>query len=121
MASPTQLTLRDLRNDGYSTAVVERWNPYARIRQDLFGCIDVLAVGNGHTIGVQCTSYNNTSDRIKKMRDDEAMRDTVVSLIRSGWRVEVWGWRKPRHRWEARKVDMADILSEYINVASPTI
>ncbi len=25
--------------------VVERWTPFARVRRDLFGCFDVLAVG----------------------------------------------------------------------------
>lgn len=119
MTSPTQLTLRELRNSGYHTAVVERWNQYARIRQDLFGFVDVLAVGNGHTLGVQCTSYNNVSSRVSKIRDDEDMRTAAIDMIMSGWKVEVWGWRKPRRKWEARRVDMADVLDDYISTDFP--
>ncbi|MHB1530468.1 MAG: hypothetical protein ACYCXT_13820 [Acidiferrobacteraceae bacterium] len=56
-ASPTQRTLRHLRKAGYPLVqVVEKWNPHAGVRQDLFGIIDVLAVGPGGVLAVQCTS-----------------------------------------------------------------
>ena len=42
--TPTQRTLAECRRRGWTAAVVEKWNPHARIRQDLFGCIDILAV-----------------------------------------------------------------------------
>ena len=42
--SPTQLSLKKLREEGYTVAVVEHWNSFARIRQDLFGFIDLLAL-----------------------------------------------------------------------------
>ena len=42
--SPTQLSLKKLREEGYIVAVVEHWNSFARIRQDLFGFIDLLAL-----------------------------------------------------------------------------
>jgi hypothetical protein len=35
--SPTQRSLAHLRRLGYQARVVERWNPFARVRQDLFG------------------------------------------------------------------------------------
>ena len=103
-ASPTELTLRKWRKAGYLCAVVEKWNHHVKIRQDLFGCIDVLAVGNGETVGIQSTSYSNVSARINKIED---MPETVSRLREGGWRVVVEGWRKPKHRWECREVDVS--------------
>lgn len=101
--SPTKLTLALLRKQGYRAAVVERWNSHAKIRQDLFGIVDVLAVGNGETIAVQCTSYPNVAVRVRKITESEAIAD-----IRSaGWKFLVHGWRKPKHRWEVREVDVS--------------
>ena len=102
--SPTQLTLRKWRNAGYRVAIVERWNPHVKIRQDLFGIIDVLCVGNGETVGVQSTSYSNTSARIRKIEDQPEL---VADLRDAGWRIIVEGWRKPKYRWECREVDIS--------------
>jgi len=38
-ASPTQRTLKKLRDEVYLAQVVEKWNAFAKIRQDLFGII----------------------------------------------------------------------------------
>ena len=38
--TPTQRTLKHMRERGYTCQVVEHWNPFARIRQDLYGFID---------------------------------------------------------------------------------
>ena len=43
-SSPTQRSLKLLRDEGYTAQVVERWNPHARVRQDLFGVIDTAAM-----------------------------------------------------------------------------
>lgn len=102
-ASPTQRTLAKLRKEGYRAQVVEHWNPFAKIRQDLFGIIDVVGIGNGETIGVQATSYSNVSSRVKKIAESEAIGD----LRDSGWKVQVWGWRKKGRRYECRTVDVS--------------
>jgi hypothetical protein len=101
--SPTQLTLRELRKQGYTAAIVERWNPHAKIRQDLFGCIDVLAVGLGNTLAVQCTSYANVSKRVRKIVEADAIGD----MRDAGWLIEVHGWRKVKGRWTCRVVDVS--------------
>ena len=41
--SPTQRTLKRLRDLGYLAEVVERWNPHAKVRNDLFGFGDVMS------------------------------------------------------------------------------
>lgn len=93
--SPTQLTLRNLRERGYLAAVVERWNPHAKIRQDLFGIIDVIGVGPEGTIGVQATSQSNRSKRTRKMVEHES----IGPLREAGWTLEVHGWKKVKNRW----------------------
>ena len=101
--SPTQNTLKNLRDRGYRAQVVERWNPHAKVRQDLFGIIDVLGVGNGETIAVQSTSYSNVAARIRKIAEAEAIGD----IRDAGWKIEVHGWHKKKNRWEVRIVDVS--------------
>jgi hypothetical protein len=102
MSSPTQRTLRHLREAGYPLVqVVERWNPYARVRQDLFGVIDVLAVGPD-ILAVQTTSGSNVSARVKKITESEAL----PILRKAGIRVLVHGWKKSKGHWVLREVDL---------------
>lgn len=103
MSSPTQRTLKHLRDAGYPLVqVVERWNPHARIRQDLFGIIDVVAVG-ADIVGVQATSASNVSKRITKITESPAL----PILRKAGIRVLVHGWRKVKGRWTLREVDVS--------------
>lgn len=83
--------------------MVEHWNPFARIRQDLFGIIDVLGVRPGETIGVQCTTFNNRLSRVKKMVESEAIGD----LRDANWTLEVHGWRKVNNRWVMTLEDLS--------------
>lgn len=105
MSSPTQRTLEHLRKTGCQlVAVVEKWNPHARIRQDLFGCVDVLAIRDGETIAVQATSGSNVASRVAKVTDSPAL----PAMREAGWRVLVHGWRKGSNgRWALREVDVS--------------
>ena len=100
-SSPTQRTLAHLRKAGYPLVqVVEKWNPHAGVRQDLFGIIDVLAVGPGGVLAVQCTSGSNVASRLAKIRESRAL----PVLKRAGFDVRVHGWRKrsSNGRWVLR-------------------
>lgn len=81
--------------------MVEKWNPHAKVRQDLFGIIDVLAVGKD-VIAVQTTSYGNMSARITKIKESEAL----PVLKSAGWKVLVQGWHKVKNRWMVREVEL---------------
>lgn len=95
--SPTKLTLRRLRDEGWPLVeVVETWNPHARVRNDLFGTIDVLAVGPSGVLAVQATSASNASTRSRKL----AASDALPILLDAGWSVVVWGWAKVGARWQ---------------------
>ena len=79
--TPTQRSLEYLREQGYLCAIVEKWNPHARIRQDLWGWCDILAIRKNEVLAVQVTA-SGVSDRIKK------------PVREAGIRIEVHGWRK---------------------------
>lgn len=102
--SPTQRSLAVLREQGYTVAIVEHWNPFARIRQDLFGFIDLLALKDGETLAVQTTSYSNMSARVKKIAEHE-----LVSVVRkANWKIVVHGWKKDsKGKWVLREVDVS--------------
>lgn len=92
-----------MRDQQYKAEVTEKWNPWARIRQDLFGFIDLIAVGNGVTIGVQTTSYSNMSARKKKIMDS----DIYPILKACGWQIVVHGWKKNKKgRYELKEVQL---------------
>lgn len=106
--SPTQLTLRKLKGEGYETIqVVEVWVPFGKFgnRRDLFGCWDILAVKDGETVAVQVTSKSNMSARIKKIGDHEPH---TSNLRDANWKLLVHGWFKNKsNRWEVKEVDVS--------------
>ncbi len=100
--TPTQRSLKHLRDQGYIAAVVEKWNPHARIRQDLFGVLDIVAIRDSETLGVQTTAGSGVSARLKKIAESE----TVPALRKAGWAIHVHGWRKNSKGWYVlREVD----------------
>lgn len=101
--SPTERSLKYLRAQGYRAVVTERWNPFAKIRQDLFGIVDILAVKAGETLGVQCTSDSNVSARVTKIAEHE----NTPALREAGWKLEVHGWTKGKRQPAPRIVDVS--------------
>lgn len=99
--TPTQRTLKLMRDRGYHAEVVERWIPGANIRRDFAGIIDVLCLGEDEIVGVQATSASNVSARVKKIAEAE----TLPILRRAGVRVLVHGWVKRGRFWVVREVD----------------
>lgn len=94
--------MKFLREKGYFVAKTEHWNSFARIRQDLFGIVDVLAVKPGETLAVQATSASNVSSRVTKIAEHES----TPKLREAGWRIWVIGWTKGK-RGEPRVVDVS--------------
>jgi len=87
--TPTQRSLQYLREQGYLCEVVEHWNPFARVRKDLWGWCDILAIKKNEVLAVQVTA-SAVADRIKKI----TLSDTVGVVREAGIRIEVHGWRK---------------------------
>jgi hypothetical protein len=98
----TPRSMAEMRERGYQVAVVEHYNSFTRRKHDLFGCIDLLCIGNGETVAVQVTSRAHISERKAKIEDTEAYPD----MIRSGWRILVHGWDKEGNRWRLKEVEL---------------
>lgn len=107
--TPTARTLAYLRNDlGMLAGIVEKWNSYAKIRQDLFGFADLLACSPDRgIIAVQATSADNVSKRIDKIRAEPR----ADRWLESTGRIWVIGWSKrgargKRKLWTPRIVEI---------------
>lgn len=98
--SPTQRSIAELKRLGYAVATLERWNQWARRRQDVFGA-DLLGLPmeSGPALAVQCSTGSHHSARRKKLHDEG-----YAALWKNGRvQVEVWSWRKQGARGK-RKV-----------------
>lgn len=109
--SPTQRTIRELRNQGRVCAVVERFNAFVGphgIRQDLFGIIDVLALDPERgVVGIQCCGTDFAAHERKIL--EERTQESIDWLSTPGTVLELWGWRKVKlqrggkaMRWQPR-------------------
>ena len=88
--TPNQQSLRYLREQGFLADVVEQRIPHAKFSRDLFNILDIVAVGNGQTMGVQATSVDHISHRRVKMRASTELQ----TLLDAGWVIVIHGWRK---------------------------
>lgn len=107
-ASPTSRTLAELRRAGSIAGVVERWNAHQRIRQDLFGFLDLVAIRPDvvGVLGIQATSGSNGAGRVAKILAEPR----ALVWVRAGNGLQVWSWRQVqigrRRRWSARIVPL---------------
>lgn len=102
--SPTARTLQELRECGYTAQVVERYNAFARVRQDLFGCIDIVAMPPANyrldlIIGIQCCAGSSHAAH----RDKIMLETRLVDWIRCGGSFELWSWSKAGKRGERKE------------------
>ncbi len=109
--SPTQRALADLKEMGFLAAVVERWNPYAKIRQDLWGCIDIISLREGvGVLFVQCCAGASHAARVAKVKAEPRL----PTILASGARVEVWSYAKrgtkgKRKVYELRREEIGEV------------
>lgn len=108
--SPTQRTLAECRKRGIVAQVVERWNPHARVRVDLFGVIDLVAIvprvvtihGQaiaGQIVGIQaCAGASHAERRTKILAEPRARQ-----WVEAGGRLELWSWSKRGDRGKAKR------------------
>ena len=106
--SPTELTLKHMRKQGFHCVVVEKWNPFvpvkeARVcpvckkgdkgfgvRQDLFGFADIYAIHprTQDRVFIQTTTKHNMFSRKMKIMGNK----NLATVLNSGHRVVVHGW-----------------------------
>jgi len=113
MTSPTQRTLKLMRERGWLAEITERWIPNggpnrSGIRKDLWSFCDVLCLHpeSGEILAVQTTSASNMSARIKKITECE-----LTPIVRKcGIGIHVHGWLAPsknKRRWTVRERDLS--------------
>ena len=103
--SPTQRTLKALREQGAIADITERYIAPIHIRKDLFGFIDLIALVPGKGIvGVQCTSDSNRASHREKILTNEY----APEWLKYGGKIELWTWGKHKlvrggkaERWSA--------------------
>lgn len=80
-----------LESEGWTVALVEHYNPYAKKRYDLYGAFDLLGIHPEHGfLGVQTTTATNVSARREKIRENE----NTKTWLAAGGKIEVHGWAK---------------------------
>lgn len=104
--TPTQRTLKALREQGYTCAIVERFLGYAGTfgkRQDMFGIIDIVALApdvilpqiklRGCIIGVQSCGQSFA-------KHDKTILESPNSVlwIACGGKLQLWSWRKVKKK-----------------------
>lgn len=102
--SPTQLSLKMLRDDGWLVDVTERFIPGANIRKDLYGFGDLLAIKPNQILMVQTTTASNMSARINKIADHE----NVGRVRDAGIMIHVHGWHQDdKKKWHCKVKDVS--------------
>ena len=110
--SPTQRTLKAMREQGRLCGIVEKFNQYAGkfgIRQDLFGFIDIISIDPTEGIVAIQSCGQDFSGHINKLMGER--NENMVEWLKHA-KVELWGWRKVKlkrggkaMRWKPRVAD----------------
>ena len=111
---------RLLESEGWKVAIVERWNPWAHIRQDLFSMADLIAIKDGHrgVTGIQCCG-EDCSSHIKKLIEGYVdihkgklygPNNCLPIWLKAGNTFFIWSWTKrcsdgrgSRKTWQLRE------------------
>lgn len=98
--TPTQRTLKALRDKGCICGIVEKFNPhvgpYGR-RFDLFGIIDIIALDPERgVVGVQSTG-TDFAGHYRKLTE-EKRQESLDWLTIGRAPLELWGWRKVKKK-----------------------
>lgn len=94
MVSTASRTIGMLRDNGWIAELVERYNPYSKKYNDLFGFADVLALKpRSGVLFIQVTTGGKVNARLEKIRS-EAFEQAEHVILTIGARIEIHGWRK---------------------------
>lgn len=96
-------TMKWLRDIGYTVGKTEQWLAFAKIRRDLFGFADVVAMKEGKkgVLAVQTTHQNFIADHKKLLRTMKTVKlwlscDNRLWLV--GWN-KFWNYKGTRKIW----------------------
>jgi hypothetical protein len=94
--SPTQRARAFCKANGWTSQIVERFNVYAKVRQDLFGVIDLVVLDGqgGGPLGVQVCAGASHAARRDKALAEPRLREWLSAPAR----FEVWSYSKRGER-----------------------
>jgi len=111
--TPTQRTLKAMREQGRICGIVEKFNTHVGkfgIRQDLFGFIDIIAIDPVDGIIAIQSCGSSISAHVKKLLEER--NDIVYEWLKFS-KLELWGWRQVKlnrggiaMRWHPRVIDI---------------
>jgi hypothetical protein len=121
--SPTQRTIRALKDQGRVCAIVERFNqhvgPYG-IRQDLFGIIDIIALDPERgVVGIQSCGEAFAAHERKIL--EERAQESIDWLSTPGTVLELWGWRKVKLKRGGKAVRWQPRMREFTLADFPDV
>jgi small ligand-binding sensory domain FIST len=90
MSSPTTRSKAMLEKDGWTVAIVEKFNSFTKTRHDLFGFADLLAMKPGEVPKLIQVTSTGWQSRVQKIKDEPK----AAVCLASGFTIEVHGWRK---------------------------
>jgi len=93
--TPTMRTLKYCRDLDRVCGNVERWNPHMRIRQDLFGFIDIICIDPKQGIVAVQSTGSAHSQHIKKLTIE---REEIVKIWLAQAPLELISWRKVKKK-----------------------
>ena len=101
--------------EGYIVDKVEHHNTFSGKKKDYLNFIDILVFNNEEIVGVQETSWGQTSARRRKILASPLAYDWLQCSNR---RIEIIGHKKPdkekgRHRWEHKIIEVT--LEDFVN------
>lgn len=103
----TARSLKYYRDLEYKCGMVERYNSFTKQRSDLFGIIDIIAIGED-TIGVQSCGQA-FSEHDKKIMES----DSREPWLKAGNRLILIGWRKVKKKRGGKAMVWKPRIKEY--------
>jgi hypothetical protein len=111
MTSPTQRSLKVMREAGFHCEIVEHFNSFTKQRKDLLGFADLLCLKPGEPPTLVQVTAAGSAARVKKILAEPRAK----LALECGFRILVHGWRKlaaykqdgsraARDRWEPKVV-----------------
>jgi hypothetical protein len=101
-----------MRDEGFRVAKTERFNPFAKFRQDLYGFIDALAMDPEELVAVQSCTLSDFAGHLDKIA---AHPDAFMWLSAPARRLELHGWglqgpAKTRKLRVIRRLDVTKLI-----------
>jgi len=110
--SNTSRTLEYIRSQGWEADIVERFNPYAGKfgqRKDLFGIIDIIALGECGIIGIQSCGQSFAEHDRKILENPLALK-----WLEKGGELMLIGWRKVKLKRGGKAMRWSPRIKHYL-------